>query len=462
MSSKTEFASKIGLIAATVGSAVGLGNVWRFPAETQANGGAAFLLIYILCVLILGVPVMLSEFALGRSGRSDSIGVFRKLSPGKLWWVVGSLAVLASYIIMSYYMVVAGWTLEYLFESITGGLYSNIGMNLEGDISGLRSQFSGKMNEYICNDWRPLTFTYAMIVINAVILIGGVQKGIERLSNILMPLLFVILLGMCAFTLTLPNASEGLLYFLSPDFSKITPDVIINALGQAFFSLSLGMGILITYASYYPESTKLAQTSIIVAILSVVVAVLMGMTIFPAVKSFGLDKETLEGATLVFVTLPEVFAQLPAPQLWSTMFFILLLVAALTSTVSIAEVSVAMLCDRFSLRRPLAVLSVLTPLFVISAVCSLSFGSLSDFTVFGKTVFDFLDYFSTDWLLPVVALGVCLYMGWFAPKGLLKNELSNNGSLRNSGRSLIVSLIRYVAPVLILVIMIYPWLSHGN
>ena len=456
MASNRLFSTKIGLIAATVGSAVGLGNVWRFPAETQTNGGAAFLLVYILCVLLLGVPVMLAEFSLGRGGRSDAIGVFRKLSPGTSWWLVGAVAVAASYLILCYYMVVAGWTLEYLFESVSGGLFNAV--DTSGENAEMRSAFLMKMEEYVTTDVRPLIFTFAMIAVNIAVLLGGVQKGIEKLSNILMPLLFVILVGMCAVTLTLPDAGDGVRYFLEADFSKITPRVIVNGLGQAFFSLSLGMGILITYASYYPADTKLGRTSVIVALLSLLVAVLMGLIIFPAVKSFGLDKESLEGATLVFVTLPEVFAHLPLPSLWASLFFLLLLVAALTSTVSIAEVSVAMMQDRFRLSRRAAVLIILLPLLAFSSLCSLSFGSLADVKIFGLTIFDFLDTFTTDILLPVGSMAVCIYLGWFAPKGLLGKELSNNGTLRSRLTPVVLAIIRYVAPVLIALILIFNYI----
>ncbi|MDE6467582.1 MAG: sodium-dependent transporter, partial [Muribaculaceae bacterium] len=424
MSAKSQFGSKIGLIAATVGSAIGLGNVWRFPGETQANGGAAFLLLYILCVLCLGIPVMLAEFSLGRSGRSDAIGAFRKLSPRSAWWIVGLAGVMASYLILSYYMVVAGWTLEYLVESIGGGLYSGIQAD---NNAALREVFNARMDMYVSSDLRPLLYTFALIGMNIVVLLGGVQKGIEKLSNILMPVLFVILLVIVCVTLSLPNAADGVRYFLSPDFSKITPATVINALGQAFFSLSLGMGILITFASYYHDNSNLTRTSVIVSLLSLLVALLMGLIIFPAVTSFGLDKEPLEGATLVFVTLPQVFARLPMPLLWSSLFFLLLLVAALTSTVSLAEVSIAMVQDRLSMSRRKAVAIVMTPLFVLSALCSLSFGSLSDFKIFGLTIFGLLDTFTTDILLPAVSIGVCVYVGWFAPRNMLRDELTNYG-----------------------------------
>ena len=452
MSTKTEFASKIGLVAATVGSAVGLGNVWRFPAETQANGGSAFLLLYILCVLILGVPVMLAEFSLGRGTRSDSIGAFRKLTPGKPWWIIGATAVLASYLILCFYMVVAGWTLEYLWESITGDLYA--GIESLGD-SGMRGFFNGKMENYVQTEFRPIVFLAIAIAINIGILLGGVQKGIERLSNILMPILFVILALMVVVSLTLPGSGEGVTYFLKPDFSKITPVSVVNALGQAFFSLSLGMGILITYSSYYPKNTNLMKTSVIVSLLSLLVAVMVGLVICPAVKSFGLDSEPLQGATLVFVTLPEIFARLPLPRLWSTLFFLLLAVAAITSTISIAEVSIATLQDRLHLGRKKAVLTILLPLAVLSTLPSLSFSSLGGLKIFGFTIFDFLDSFSTNILLPLVSLGVCVYIGWVLPGKFLKGELTNHGRLRAWPNTLSQQIIRYVAPLLIILVFVY-------
>ena len=258
MASK-QFATKIGVIAATVGSAVGLGNVWRFPAETQANGGAAFLLLYVCCVLVLGVPVMLAEMSLGR-----------------WWWVVGFFGLLASYLITCFYMVVEGWTLEYLWQSLTGGLYAPEGGADAATVAGADSLFSTKMADYIGTDLPPLIFTLLVIAINLGVLLGGVQKGIERLSNLLLPLLFVVLVVLCCVSLSLPGAGAGLQWFLTPDFSKISGATVINALGQTFFSLSLGMGILITYSAYYPADTKLRGTSVVVALMSLLVGVLVG------------------------------------------------------------------------------------------------------------------------------------------------------------------------------------------
>ncbi|MDE5869579.1 MAG: sodium-dependent transporter [Muribaculaceae bacterium] len=448
-SSKATFSSKIGLIAATVGSAVGLGNVWRFPAETQTNGGAAFLFVYILCLLILGVPVMLAEFSLGRGTGSDAVGAFTKLRPNTPWWLTGALAVLASYLILCFYMVVAGWTFEYLWQSITGNLY-----NVSGSIESLDASFHQKMENYICEDISPLINLYVLIAINIGILLCGVQKGIERLSNILMPLLFILLLVFCGVSLSLPDAGTGLKFFLTPDFSKITPGVIINALGQAFFSLSLGMGILITYSSYFPKDTKLTKTAITVSLLDLLVAIMMGIIIFPAVSSFGLDGAQLRGTTLVFVTLPEIFAQMQFTQLWSLLFFLLLFVAALTSTISIAEVSVAWIQHRFNKKRWSATLIVMMPLFIFSTLCSLSFGSLSNFKIFGLTIFDFLDNLATNIFLPIVSILVCIFIGWALNKSYLKNEITNSGSLHVQLYPVIQFIIKYLAPPLILLILV--------
>lgn len=448
MSDKPQFTSRLGLIAATVGSAVGLGNIWRFPAEAQANGGAAFLFIYILSVFILGVPVMVSEFALGRTGRSDAVGAFVNLHARRGWRYVGALAILASYLILCFYMVVAGWTLEYLIQSVTGALYAPVPGNDQAAVFGMR------MNQFIAGTWNPLIYTFIIIVVNILVLTRGVQKGIERLSNVLMPVLFVILIIFACVSLSLPEAKQGLIFFLQPDFSKITPGVMLNALGQAFFSLSLGMGILVTYASYFPKSTKLTRTAVTVSMLDLLVAVMMGIIIFPAIATFHLEGEGLQGATLVFVTLPEVFASMPGTVVWSTLFFLLLTVAAVTSTISIAEVTIAFLQDRFSFSRRKAVLTTLLPLFVFSTVCSLSQGVLSDFHIAGMNIFDFLDAVATNIMLPAGALLLCLYMGWFAPKGLLRSQLSNDGSLRTRLTGPVIFIIRYIAPLLIALVLI--------
>ncbi|MCM1292092.1 MAG: sodium-dependent transporter [Bacteroides sp.] len=450
MAKKSLFKSKVGMIAATVGSAVGLGNVWRFPAEVHDGGGAAFLMIYILCVVLLGIPVMLSEFAVGRAGRSDASGAIINCGASRRWGAIGVWATVASYLILCFYMVVSGWTLEYLFESISGGLFDSVG-NSNASANAL---FTEKMEQFITDGFNPLVCTYLMIVINIGVLIAGVTKGIERLSNIAMPLLFVILLIFVVVCLSLPNAFSGVEYFLKPDFSKLSSKVVINALGQAFFSLSLGMGILITYAGYFPDDTKLVKTATTISLLDLLVAFMMGLIIFPAITSFGLTGESIRGATLVFVSLPEVFSLMPCSQLWAILFFLLLTIAALTSTISIAEVSVAFITDRFGVKRWKSVLIVLIPLFVFSTLCSLSMGPMSGFKIMGYNLFDFLDNLATNIMLPVGSIFLCVYVGWVAPKRMFANQLSNDGRLHNPVYPMVVNVVRFVAPVLIAIVLI--------
>ncbi len=453
MSKNTTFGSKVGLVAATVGSAVGLGNVWRFPSEVQSNGGAAFLLVYIICIFILGIPVMLAEFSLGRAGSSDAVGVFKNLTPKKKWWLVGIIGLLASYFILAFYMVVAGWTIEYLWQSITGNLYEGINTANSTFETG---QFTVRMKDMIASSFNPLIWTYIMIIMNLGILLKGVQKGIEKMSNILMPLLFLVLIFFCIISLSLPNADKGLEFFLKPDFSKINASVVIDAMGQAFFSLSLGMGILVTYASYYPKDTKMARTATLVSFLDLLVAFLMGLIIFPAVTSFGIDTAStgLSGTTLVFVTLPEVFAQMSMGQFWSVLFFLLLGVAALTSTISIAEVSIAFIQDRLKMSRVKACLIVILPLFITSSICSLSMGGMPWLKIAGLSVFDFLDAITTNLMLPLSAFFICIYVGWILPKSFIKDELTNYGEFPSKVAPAVKLSIKYICPILIAIILI--------
>lgn len=444
-----QFSTRIGLIAATVGSAVGLGNVWRFPAETQANGGGAFLLVYLLCILLLGIPVMLGEFAIGRNGGTDAIGAYRKIAPQSRWWIVGGMGVLASYMILCYYTVVTGWTLEYLVNSSTGGLYDGISSPAQSE-----TVFESHMHDYIESDFSPILYTFIGIAVSAIVLLCGVKKGIERMSNIMMPALFLLLVIFCVASLSLPGAGEGVNFFLHPDFSKITPMVVISALGQAFFSLSLGMGVLYTYAAYFSKETKLVNTAVTVSLLDLLVSMMMGMIIFPAVASFGMMDSDLAGKTLVFVTLPAIFEQMPGTQLWSVLFFLLLLFAALTSIISIAEVSVRFFQDRFRMSRMKAVLTVILPVFFFSTVCSLAQGSWSHLTIFGMNIFDFTDFVASNLLLPLGSLLMCIYLGWFAPNNLLPAQLTNGGSIRSRLAGIVKFLIRWVAPIAIVFIFI--------
>ena len=354
---------------------------------------------------------------------------------------IGYIGILASVLILGYYLVISGWTLEYLFRAITN------------DLAGkTAAEFRAEQNAFIQSDFRPLLWTYIFLFINYIILSRGVQKGIEKMSNILMPLLFVILLVFCVRSLTLPGSSEGLSFFLHPDFSKITPQVIIRAMGQAFFSLSLGMGILITYSSYFTAKTHLIKTATTVAILDTSVAILSGIIIFPAVFSCGLDP--VAGPDLVFVTLPNVFNQMPVSALWSTLFFLLLTVAALTSTVSLFEVSIAFLINYLNMSRKKATRIMMLVIAVLSTVSSLSIGSWSDIRIFGKTLFDACDYFSAIILLPVGGLLISIFIGWFLKKNISREELTNRNKLHEPLFSAIFFCIKYIAPIIIILIFL--------
>ena len=450
MAEKAKFATKIGLVAATVGSAIGLGNVWRFPSETQGNGGAAFLIVYLLCVLILGIPVMLAEFAIGRSGQSDAVGNFKSLTPDKKWWMAGAIGLLASYLILSYYMVVAGWTLDYVFTSLTGSLYEGY------ETAANTSQYFGdKMNALVTSWHAPILWTFITLGINFVVLLMGVQKGIEKLSNVLMPVLFLLLVIFAVKSLTLPDAMRGVEFFLKPDFSKIDINVIISALGQAFFSLSLGMGILITYSAYYPKDTRLTRTAVQVSMLDFFVAFLMGLIIFPALCSFNMgDTASVQGTTLVFVTMPEIFANMAGTAVWSVLFFLLLSIAAITSTISLGEVAVSFVSQRMKMSRLWACVVVMAPLAVLSPICSLSLGAEPQLSIGGMSVFDFLDTFATNIMLPVCAFLICIYVAWVLPKKFIEAELTNNGENRTKTLPVTMFLIRFVCPVLIAMILI--------
>lgn len=448
MSSKAKFSSKLGVIAATVGSAVGLGTIWRFPNEVQANGGSVFLIAYLLCVMLMGIPVMLAEFAIGRGSRADTLSAFSKLTPGKPWWIIGALGVLAPYLILMYYMVVSGWTLEYLWLSVSGELFGGIGQSGSENVF-----FQNVMTESLTDGWRPALWTAAMILLNMFVLLKGVKKGIERMANTLMPMLFVILIVFCFVSLSLPGAMSGVDFFLRPDFSKLDGSVLINAVGQAFFSLSLGMGILITYAAYFPKDTNMPRTAGTVSGLVFLVAIMMGLIIFPAMKSFGITGET-QGTALIFVTLPQIFMALPAPQLWAVLFFFLLVVAALTSTVSMAEVPIAFLCDKFGFSRKKACIAVLVPMFAFCSVCSLSQGPLAEYTLFGMSIFELIDNFTSNIMLPVVTISVCLYTGFALPKSFFINEITNNGNLKVRAAGIFYLFIRFVAPLLLLSVFV--------
>lgn len=447
--SRENFGSKIGAVLAAAGSAVGLGNIWRFPIETGQNGGAAFIIIYIGCVLLLGIPIMMSEFIIGRHTHTNTAGAYRKLAPGTPWKWVGRLGVLSGFVILSYYAVVAGWTAEYTTLAIANS-FDGKGAN----------DFPAIFAEFVSNPWKSIFWMLAFMVVTHVIVIRGVKSGIEKFSKVMMPALFIILIILAICSVMLPGASQGLEFLLKPDFSKITGSTVLSAMGQAFFSLSLGLGCLCTYASYFGNDTNIGKTALNVSIIDTFVAVMSGFIIFPAVFNAGytLSSEDI-GPSLLFITMPNVFQQAfgSIPDLSyvvSVLFYFLLVVAALTSTISMHEVVTAYVSEEFSMTRRKAATIVTLACSTVGVCCALSFGPLDGFKLFGMTLFDLFDYVSSNIFLPVGGMFIALFVGWYLDKKIVRDEVTNNGTLRAPYLRLIVFILRYVAPIAIGFILI--------
>ncbi len=438
---RAQFTTKLGVIATTVGSAVGLGNIWRFPYEAGMHGGGAFLLVYLFFIFIIGIPVISAEFVIGRHTGSNIAGAFRKLSKNRAWSWVGYIGLVASLMILSFYSVVAGWTLEYIYQSI-------IGFSGASSQSSLHTQFE----TFSTSDWRPLMWTIVFLTINLWILRRGVQKGIEKMSNIMMPALFILLIIFCINSLTIPGAIDGLKFLFSPDFSKINSSVLMGAMGQAFFSLSLGLGCLITYASYFNRSTRLVKSASIIAGLDTLVAILAGVIIFPAIFTFGVQPAA--GPKLVFEILPAIFSSLPGGMIWSTLFFILLFFASLTSTISMSEITIAYFVEEKNMTRRNATWLNYGIAVVFGTLCALSFGSLSDITICGKTIFDLFDFVSSNILLPIGGMTISIFVGWVLDKSIVRNEVTNNGKISVRTLGAIIFCLRYVAPICIALVFL--------
>ena len=433
---RVTFGSRLGILLAAAGSAVGLGNIWRFPYMLGSNGGAAFLLVYIFCIIFLGLPVMIAEFYIGRHAKSNAAGAFRIIAPGTKWSIIGYIGVLAAFLILGFYFVISGWTLEYVFQSLT----ETFGDKSVDDFRATLSGFSSGI-------FRPILWIVIFIAINHLIVSTGVKKGIERSAKLLMPLLFIILIILCIRALTLPGAAAGLDFLFRPDFSKINSSVLLSTMGQAFFSLSVGMGCMITYASYFKDTTNLQRTAFEVTLLDTLIAVLAGVMIFPAVFSFGI--EPTAGVELVFITLPNVFGKMFLSNVWSCIFFILLSVAALTSTMSLHEVATAYLHEEKKISRKRAALFVSLGVLFLATISSLSFGILKDFTLFGLTFFNLLDYVTAKLMLPFGGMLICIFVGWRIDKKILKAELTNKGSVAFYFFTVYCFLIRFIAPIAI-------------
>lgn len=449
---RVNFGSKIGAILAAAGSAVGLGNIWRFPYETGNHGGAAFILIYLACVFAMGMPIMIAEFTVGRRSKASTGRAFAALAPGTQWKWIGYLGVLAGLLILGYYSVVAGWTLEYIVTSLTNGFADK-----------KPEDFVAIFQDFSQGSFRPLLWLVAFLLFTHFIVVKGVKDGIEKSSKIMMPVLFVLIVVLAICSMSLPNAGKGLEFLLKPDFSKVDAGVFLGAMGQAFFSLSLGMGCLSTYASYFGSDTRLGKTALSVGVIDTMVAILAGLIIFPAAFSVGIQPDA--GPSLIFITLPNVFQQafggVPAlAMIFSLMFYVLLALAALTSTISLHEVVTAFLNERFKMSRSRAAILVTSFCMVTGVLSSLSLGAW-EAKFFGLGFFDLLDFVTAKLMLPLSGLLVCLFVGWYLKRSLSYEELTNNGLQKASYFPVYMFILRYLAPVAILLIFVNElgWLS---
>ena len=443
---RANFGSKIGAILAAAGSAVGLGNVWRFPYETGNHGGAAFILIYLGCVLVLGLPIMIAEFTVGRHSKASTGKAYSVLAPGTAWKWVGYLGVLAGFLILGYYSVVAGWTLEYILEA---------GVNNFADKKP--EDFVSAFQTFSQDPFRPLIWLVAFLLLTHFIIVKGVKDGIEKSSKVMMPVLFILIIVLACCSLSLPNAEKGVDFLLKPDFSKVDGAVFLGALGQAFFSMSLGMGCLSTYASYFGKDTKLGNTALSVGIIDTFVAVLAGLIIFPAAFSVGIQPDA--GPSLIFITLPNVFQQafsgIPLlAYIFSVMFYVLLAVAALTSTISLHEVVTAFLHEQFNLTRGRAAKLVTAGCILIGVFSSLSLGVMQKYMFFDKGIFDLLDFVTAKIMLPLGGMLVSIFVGWYLKRSISYDELTNGGTLKVRFFNVYIFILRFVAPVAIALIFI--------
>lgn len=441
-SQRAQFATKAGVIATTVGSAVGLGNIWRFPFEAGTHGGAAFILIYIICVFAIGVPVICSEFVIGRGTHKNVHGAFKILQSSPAWGYFSFIGIIASLMILCFYSVVAGWTLSYFFEALSGNM-------TDGNLHNFTEEF----NAFTASPVKSTLCTVAFLFINYLIVVRGVKKGIEKISNIVMPFLAIILVILLVDALFLPNADKGLEFMFKPDFSKITPSVFLGAMGQAFFSLSLGLSCLLTYSSYFKDDTPLVKNAMTIAVLDTFVAIVSGIIVFSAVFSFG--AEPAAGPKLVFDVLPGIFNAMPGGYFWAVLFFLLLIFASITSTISMSEISIAYFSEEWGFSRKNATKLCTAIAVIFGILCTLSFGVLSDFKIFGKTLFDLFDYMSSNVLLPLGGIVFSIFVGWSAKKSFVYNQLTNHGTRCLSSYKIILFLIRYIAPTSIILITLY-------
>ncbi len=439
-SSRAVFGSKFAAIVTTVGSAVGLGNIWRFPYEAGSHGGGAFMLCYCVFAILICLPVLIAEFILGRSSRSDAVGSYEKYSDKKIWKLAGFISVSASILIMGFYCVVGGWTLEYCIESLFGIV------DFSSEEAGHRQFLS------MTSGWASVYWAIAFSLCNYLILVRGVTKGIEKMSSFLMPMLFLILLIFCIHSFFLPGFGEGMSFLFHPDFSKINSSTLIGALGQAFFSLSLGMGCMITYSSYFTDQTKLGKTAVTTMVLDSMVALMSGIIIFPAVFSYGFSPAA--GPTLVFEVLPNIFYRMVGGGIWSTLFFLLLFVASITSIVSVTEIFISVLVDQKKMSRKKASTVACSIGTVLSILCALSLGPCREIAIGNTSLFDVLDYLASNILMPIGGMMCAVFVGWVVDRRYIKAQLTNGGQHKFPLLKPLVFFLRYICPLAVLLIFL--------
>lgn len=439
---RENFGSRLGILAAAAGSAIGLGNIWKFPYITGANGGAAFIIIYLVCIALIGLPVLVSEFAIGRNGGSNAVEAFRKVSPRSKWHWSGFLAVATAFIILSFYAMIAGWVLIYIVKTVMGS-FNNI------TASGMGEYF----NSVTANPVAPTVATLVVLAVTAVIVYFGIKTGIEKFSKLVMPVLLVLLAILMVRSVTLPGASAGLEFLFKPDFSSITVHSILEALGHSFYTLSLGMGIILTYGSYISKKENIISLSYQVALADTVIALMAGVVMFPAVFAYGL--EPTAGPGLLFITLPAVFKSMPMGQLFQCLFFVLIAIAAITSTVSLMETIVSFVAEQFKFARTKAIIIITTALFALSIPSILSFGPLADIKLLGERgIFDTLDFVTGQVMLPIGGILICFFVAWVWGVKNAEKEITSNGTFKFTGRGLYEFSVKYMAPLAILVIFL--------
>ena len=449
MSERANFKNTLGIILATAGSAVGLGNVWRFPYIAGENGGASYIIIYIICVLLLGIPCMVSEFIIGRHSASNTARAYNKM--GNRWWgIVGLLSVATGFLITCYYVIVSGWCFQYMYAT------------LAGELNGNADYYIQYFNDFSSNLWKPVVCAVAFMAVTHFVIIHGIRGGIERASKVLMPALFVLLLVIVVSSCMLPGAAKGIEFLLFPDFSKINANVFLDAMGQSFYSLSIGMGCICTYASYFSRRTNLSRSAIQISVIDCMVAILAGLMIFPAAFSVGVQPDS--GPSLIYITLPNVFQQAfsAAPfvgKVVSFAFYALMSLAALTSLISLHEVSTAFFQEELKISRRVSALIVSCGTGFIGIFCSLSLGGVDWLTFNGMTLFDIFDFVTGQIFLPIVGFFACLFIGWYVPKSVVRDEFTNWGTLKGSLFGLFLFCVRFICPLGILAVFVNQLLS---